>query len=200
MALTEAQILDCAGHDDLLELLFAELKVRLPPSEPFHMGPFLKKIRTIPIGLRAMAATFELDVSMALDDLGWHFGNGPIAAIATKRCAGCANWKRGNTRTCSLRRTRWLRRAGPSLPRVRVISKNGTTNPIFTKRQSRCRRGGGTCRRSTVAFSVVGPDMPANIPTRSHRSWRHSEPSLPDLIRQSMRPTSQHGPPGQARR
>ena len=22
-----------------------------------------------------MAATFELDVSMALDDLGWHFGN-----------------------------------------------------------------------------------------------------------------------------
>ena len=66
MALTEAQILDCAGHDDLLELLFAELRVRLPPSEPFHMGRFLKKIRTIPIGLRAMAATFELDVSMAL--------------------------------------------------------------------------------------------------------------------------------------
>jgi hypothetical protein len=75
MALTEAQILDCAGHDDLLELLFGELRVRLPPSEPFHMGRFLKKIRTIPIGLRAMAATFELDVSMALDDLGWHFGN-----------------------------------------------------------------------------------------------------------------------------
>ena len=29
----------------------------------------------MPVGLRAMAATFELDVSMALDDLGWHFGN-----------------------------------------------------------------------------------------------------------------------------
>jgi len=38
-------------------------------------GAFLQKIRTIPIGLRAMAATFELDVSMALDDLGWHFSN-----------------------------------------------------------------------------------------------------------------------------
>ncbi len=39
------------------------------------MGRFLKKIRTIPVGLRWMAATFELDVSMTLDDLGWHFGN-----------------------------------------------------------------------------------------------------------------------------
>lgn len=75
MALTEAQILECAGHDDLLKLLFSDLRVRLPPGEPFHMGRFLQKIRTIPIGLRAMAATFELDVSMTLDDLGWHFGN-----------------------------------------------------------------------------------------------------------------------------
>jgi hypothetical protein len=75
MTLREEQIAECAGHDDLLELLFSELRVRLPPSSPFHMGRFLQKIRTIPIGLRAMAATFELDVSMALDDLGWHFGN-----------------------------------------------------------------------------------------------------------------------------
>jgi hypothetical protein len=75
MALTEVQILECAGHDDLLELLFSDLRVRLPPGQPFHMERFLKKIRTMPIGLRAMAATFELDVSMALDDLGWHFGN-----------------------------------------------------------------------------------------------------------------------------
>lgn len=75
MPLTELQILECAGHDDLLELLFSDLRVRLPPDEPFQMGRFLQKIRTIPVGLRAMAATFELDVSMALDDLGWHFGN-----------------------------------------------------------------------------------------------------------------------------
>jgi hypothetical protein len=39
------------------------------------MERFLQKTRTIPVGLRAMAATFELDVSMTLDDLGWHFGN-----------------------------------------------------------------------------------------------------------------------------
>jgi hypothetical protein len=75
MALTEAQIAECAGHDDLLELLFSDLRVRLPPSEPFYVNRFLQQIRAIPIGLRAMAVTFELDVSMALDDLGWHFGN-----------------------------------------------------------------------------------------------------------------------------
>jgi hypothetical protein len=75
MALTEVQILECAGHDDLLELLFSDLRVRLPPGKPFHMERFLQQIRTIPIGLRAMAVTFELDVSMALDELGWHFGN-----------------------------------------------------------------------------------------------------------------------------
>jgi hypothetical protein len=75
MPLMDEQILECAGHDDLLELLFSDLRVRMPPGQPFHMGRFLEKIRTIPIGLRSMAATFELDVSMTLDDLGWHFGN-----------------------------------------------------------------------------------------------------------------------------
>ena len=75
MALTEARILQCAGHDELLELLFSDLRTRLPPDEPFDMERFLRQIRTIPVGLRAMAATFELDVSMTLDDIGWHFGN-----------------------------------------------------------------------------------------------------------------------------
>jgi hypothetical protein len=41
MALTEAQILECAGH--LLELLFSELRFRLPPGQPFDMERFLKK-------------------------------------------------------------------------------------------------------------------------------------------------------------
>ena len=75
MALTKARILQCAGHDELLELLFSDLQTRLPPEEPFRMERFLQQIRIIPVGLRAMAVTFELDVSMALDDLGWHFGN-----------------------------------------------------------------------------------------------------------------------------
>jgi hypothetical protein len=75
MALTEAQIAQSAGHDDLLDLLLSELRIRLPTERPFRFDRFLRKIEAIPLGLRAMAATFELDVSMTLDDLGWHFGN-----------------------------------------------------------------------------------------------------------------------------
>jgi hypothetical protein len=36
---------------------------------------FLVELRRLPPGLRAMAATYELDVSLTMDDLGWHFGN-----------------------------------------------------------------------------------------------------------------------------
>jgi hypothetical protein len=31
-----------------------------------------------------MAATYELDVSLTLDDLGWHFGNWPDPALSEK--------------------------------------------------------------------------------------------------------------------
>jgi hypothetical protein len=93
MAMREEQIAACTGHDDLLELLFSDLRVRLPPAAPFHMGSFLQKIRTIPIGLRAMAATFELDVSMALDDLGWHFSNWAHRGYCDETLRGCESWK-----------------------------------------------------------------------------------------------------------
>jgi hypothetical protein len=59
--------------DELYDLIARELQSRLPPRTPIE--PFLAAIRSLPPGLRAMAATYELDVSITLDDLGWHFGN-----------------------------------------------------------------------------------------------------------------------------
>src|SRR5581483_7573298 len=47
----------------------------LPDGEGADLDAFLKSIRAIPVGLRAMAATYQLDVSLCLDDLGWHFAN-----------------------------------------------------------------------------------------------------------------------------
>jgi hypothetical protein len=38
-------------------------------------GLFAANIASLPIGLRAMAATHWLDVSLTLDSLTWHFGN-----------------------------------------------------------------------------------------------------------------------------
>jgi hypothetical protein len=35
-----------------------------------------------------MAATYELDVSLALDDLGWHFGNWHSVELAEETAAG----------------------------------------------------------------------------------------------------------------
>jgi hypothetical protein len=58
--------------DDLFKLLCAELAERLPDRDS---PEFISDLRKLPRGLRAMAATYELDVSLALDDLGWHFGN-----------------------------------------------------------------------------------------------------------------------------
>ncbi len=75
MPLTEARIRECASDDDLYELLSAELRRRLPDEEDDDLDEFVSKLRALPPGLRAMAAIYQLDVSICLDDLGWHFAN-----------------------------------------------------------------------------------------------------------------------------
>jgi hypothetical protein len=65
--------IDSSSDDELFSLLGKELQERI--SADRGSPEFLTQIRTLPAGLRSMAATYELDVSFALDDLGWHFGN-----------------------------------------------------------------------------------------------------------------------------
>jgi len=77
MAITELQIAECADDGDLFKLLSAELQHHLPDGEGEDLDVFLTKIRAMPVGLRAMAASYQLDVSICLDDLGWHFVNWP---------------------------------------------------------------------------------------------------------------------------
>ena len=73
MSVLTLDIIDSSSDEELLKLLQKELESRISAArtEP----EFLAQIRELPIGLRAMAATYELDVSLTLDDLGWHFGN-----------------------------------------------------------------------------------------------------------------------------
>jgi hypothetical protein len=61
--------------DALFKLLAGELTERLGPSEGDDLDEFLTRLSQIPVGLRAMAAVYQLDVSLTLDDLGWHFAN-----------------------------------------------------------------------------------------------------------------------------
>jgi hypothetical protein len=68
MALTLAQI-EAASDDELVKELRAELAQRL------KKGDGLVALKRLPPGLRAMELSFQLDVSMGFDDLGWHFFN-----------------------------------------------------------------------------------------------------------------------------
>jgi hypothetical protein len=75
MKLTEAKIKACKNDQQLFKALTAELERQIPIGLREDLEIFVKHIRRIPPGLRAMAATHQLDVSIALDDLGWHFAN-----------------------------------------------------------------------------------------------------------------------------
>ena len=75
MALTIKQISNAGSDDELLNLLTGELRQRFPPELRDDPIVFLSRLYAAPDGIRAMAVTYELDVSMALDDLAWHFIN-----------------------------------------------------------------------------------------------------------------------------
>lgn len=73
------------SNEQVMELLGKELESRLPSrNDP----EFLIELRKLPPGLRAMAATYELDVSLCMDDLGWHFGNWHDQELAEETAGG----------------------------------------------------------------------------------------------------------------
>lgn len=74
------------NNDDLLNELLDSLKNRVQGDPYSSDGSFVKELTSLPRGLRAMAATHWLDVSLALDSLTWHFGNfgEPVLVTQTK--------------------------------------------------------------------------------------------------------------------
>ncbi|MEQ1776611.1 MAG: hypothetical protein ABL891_22735 [Burkholderiales bacterium] len=81
------RIINAPSDDALFELLSQELQDRLGEvsrdSDALH-----QTLVRLPRGLRAMGATHPLDVSMAVDDLGWHFGNWPSKPLAEETLTG----------------------------------------------------------------------------------------------------------------
>ena len=78
--------IDSSSDDELLAILSKELQTRI--AGPMGSPAFLDEIQKLPMGLRAMAATYALDVSLTLDDLGWHFGNWHSADLAAETIRG----------------------------------------------------------------------------------------------------------------
>jgi hypothetical protein len=87
--LTPAGIARFRSNESLQVRLGAEIE-RLIGGTPgsAQIGTFLRSLRSLPPGLRAMAATYELDVSMALDGLEDHFVNWHSKALAQETLRG----------------------------------------------------------------------------------------------------------------
>lgn len=65
------------NDEALLKEIFSLLSKSVNPlANPYgDDGSYAASIRMLPDGLRAMAATHHLDISLTLDDIGWHFLN-----------------------------------------------------------------------------------------------------------------------------
>jgi hypothetical protein len=75
MSLGLAVIQSARNDEELFERLSETLKEVFPAELQENREQFLTALHRAPRGLRAMAGIFDLDVSMTLDDLAWHFGN-----------------------------------------------------------------------------------------------------------------------------
>jgi hypothetical protein len=75
MGADATRILDAQTDEEVLAVLSKALTERVAPSLLGNLDAFVAALMNLPPGLRAMAATHQLDVSLTLDDLGWHFAN-----------------------------------------------------------------------------------------------------------------------------
>lgn len=87
MSLTTTDIKEAKSDDRLFKLLSSELNARLGAARK-DLDGHLQFIRALPRGLRAMAAIHRLDISMASDDLGWHFHNFHHRELCEETVAG----------------------------------------------------------------------------------------------------------------
>jgi hypothetical protein len=63
------------SDDDLLNEIFSTLNESVSANPYSKDGSSATAITRLPSGLRAMAATHYLDISLTIDDIGWHFLN-----------------------------------------------------------------------------------------------------------------------------
>jgi hypothetical protein len=73
---------------ELLAELFSMPTNRVKTNAYAEDGSYAAEIKDPPGGLRAMAATHHLDVTLTLDDIGWHFLNFGEAGLVRETEAG----------------------------------------------------------------------------------------------------------------
>ncbi len=145
---------------ELSRLLFAEINSRLSPGQDDGLDKYLARLEGWPRGVRAMAMTFQLDVSLNVDDLGWHFANWQHKAIATRRSGRCMSLRRRNMpnflRRLMRSRSHGGTRSATWPPGIPTNSSHGIPDRNSTRRPCLSREGCGSSRKSTTGFSVCG--------------------------------------------
>lgn len=84
--LTVDEVFACDSDEELTQVLCRELTRLIPEAD--SMGQLLEAMDELPCGLKAMAATHKLDISLALDSLWEHFANFHSLAYARETLAG----------------------------------------------------------------------------------------------------------------
>ena len=80
--------------------LFTILSVRADGNSYASDGEFAQILTTLPPGLRAMAATHWLDMSLTLDSITWHFGNFGEPGLVAETEAGLMELGLGELAWC----------------------------------------------------------------------------------------------------
>ena len=73
--MTLVEIQNTKDDEELFQLLSSALGENFPPHLQDDRDQLYAALLAAPRGLRAMAGIYDLDVSITLDDLAWHFGN-----------------------------------------------------------------------------------------------------------------------------
>jgi hypothetical protein len=84
------------GDEELLKEIISVLGKSVGTvADPYsNDGSYAAAIASLPKGLRAMAATHHLDISLTMDDIGWHFLNFGEPGLVRETEAGSRRHRR----------------------------------------------------------------------------------------------------------
>jgi hypothetical protein len=73
--LTREQLASNLSDEEIFNAIANEAYTQLPSTLQANLEAYYAALPEVPPGTRAYAGIWDLDVSMAMDDIAWHFGN-----------------------------------------------------------------------------------------------------------------------------
>jgi hypothetical protein len=73
--LTREELASDLSDEEIFKAIANEAHTQLPTTLQENLEGYYAALPKLPPGVRAYAGIWDLDVSMAMDDIAWHFGN-----------------------------------------------------------------------------------------------------------------------------